>query len=203
MAGATWHSGGMERPAPVKFVDKVRPVSADESSDGRGGGVLAGLLSPLRLPERAMAALDSLAEAVRELAPMRAELTRVREQTEPLADLMPAVERILAQTRPVTDLLPVVERISEQAEPLAELLPALERLETAIGTQLESLVEVLGALESEESYLNKTVMELGRQLTELDKTIAALQGDVQSVTDHLPQRGPLAKARNALSGGGD
>ena len=42
------------------------------------------MLAPLRLPERVIDALDSLAEAAREVGPMRSELTRVREQTEPL-----------------------------------------------------------------------------------------------------------------------
>ncbi len=56
-------------------------MAPDEEPEGRGGGVLAGLLAPLRLPERAMEALESLAGAARELTPMRSVLTRVREQT--------------------------------------------------------------------------------------------------------------------------
>ncbi len=59
-------------------------MAADETAREGGGGVLAGLLAPLRLPERVIDALDSLAEAAREVGPMRSELTRVREQTEPL-----------------------------------------------------------------------------------------------------------------------
>jgi len=66
-------------------------VPADDTEREGGGGLLAGLLAPLRLPERVMDALDSLAEAAREVSPMRSELTRVREQTEPLAELMPAL----------------------------------------------------------------------------------------------------------------
>ena len=56
-----------------------------ETEGARCGDVLAGLLAPLRLPERVGEALESLAEAARELGAMRAELVRVREQTEPLA----------------------------------------------------------------------------------------------------------------------
>ena len=71
------------------------------------------MLAPLRLPERVIDALDSLAEAAREVGPMRSELTRVREQTEPLAELMPALERLIKQTEPVPEVLRAVEQIRE------------------------------------------------------------------------------------------
>jgi len=38
-------------------------VAADETARDRSGGVLARLLAPLRLPERVIDALDSLARA--------------------------------------------------------------------------------------------------------------------------------------------
>ena len=47
--------------------------------------MLAGLLAPLRLPERVIDALETMAEAGREVGPMRSELTRAREQTEPVS----------------------------------------------------------------------------------------------------------------------
>ena len=178
-------------------------MAEEETAKDGSGGVLAGLLAPLRLPERAIEALDSLAEAARELAPMRSELIRVREQTEPLADLLPTAESIREQT---DSLLPVAERISEQAEPLAELLPALEGLEGNLGARLDSVHEVVVALESEESYLNKAVKELSNQLQEMHKTISVLQDEVERITERLPDpnaSGPLAKARDALTGSGD
>ncbi len=167
--------------------------------------MLSGLLAPLRLPERALEALDALVEAVRELGPIHSELTRVREQTEPLADLMPTIERVREQTAPVAELLPVVERISEQAEPLAELLPALDRLEQNLGARLDAVHEVVVALESDESFLNKAVKELGGEVAAMHKTVSELEQEVQQVTERLPDRdaGPLAKAREALTGGGD
>ena len=51
-------------------------MSPEETPEGRGQEVLAGLLAPLRLPARAIEALDSLAEAAQNLRPMRSELTR-------------------------------------------------------------------------------------------------------------------------------
>jgi predicted nuclease with TOPRIM domain len=79
------------------------------------------LLAPLRLPERVIDALDSLAEAAREVSPMRSELTRVREQTEPLAELMPAVERLI--------------------ERLQELIVALEGDESHLSVTARKLVD--------------------------------------------------------------
>ena len=147
--------------------------------------MLAGLLAPLRLPERVIDALDSLVEATRELSPMRSELARVREQTEPLADLLPAVERLIDQT-----------------EPLSEVVPALESAKTELGEQLERLQELIVALEGEESHLNLNAVKLVDELVAMHKTVDELQDDVQSVTERLPDasRGPLQKAHDVLTG---
>ena len=147
---------------------------------------MAGLLAPLRLPERVIDTLNSLAEAARELSPMRIELTRVREQTEPLAELMPAIERLIKQT-----------------EPLAELMPALESLKKDLGEQLQQLRELIVALEGDESHLNVTAGKLVDELVAMHKTVAGLQDDVQSVTERLPDpsQGPLQKAHDVLTGG--
>lgn len=163
-------------------------MSPKEAPEEEGAGILAGLLAPLRLPERTLEALDAVVEAVGNLGPMRSELTRVREQTEPLGELMPALERLV-----------------EQTEPLAELLPALERLEARLGARLDSVHDVVVALESEDSHLNSTVADLAREVAAMHKTLTGLQDDVQSVTDRLPDpsRGPLEKARDALTGSGD
>jgi len=163
-------------------------MSPKETPDDAGAGILAGLLAPLRLPERTLEALDALVEAVGNLGPMRSELTRVREQTEPLAGLLPAMKRLHKQT-----------------EPLAELLPALERLEERLGTRLDSVHEVVVALESKDSHLNATVADLLREVAAMHKTLNGLQDDVQSVTERLPDasRGPLEKARDVLTGSGD
>jgi len=161
-------------------------MSPKETPDEGGSGMLAGLLAPLRLPERTLDALDAVVEAVANLGPMRSELTRVRKQTEPLGELIPTLERLLKQT-----------------EPLVELLPALEGLEETLATKLDSLHEVVGGLESEDSHLNATVGDLAREVAAMHKTLSGLQDDVQSVTDRLPDasRGPLEKARDVLTSG--
>jgi len=161
-------------------------VAADETARDRGGGLLDGLLAPLRLPERVIDALDSLAEAARELSPMRSELTRVREQTEPLPLLLPAIERLIKQT-----------------EPLSELLPALDSVKKELGEQLERLQVLIVALEGDESHLNVTAGKLVDELVAMHKTVDELQDDVQSVTERLPDasKGPFQKAHDVLTGG--
>ncbi len=180
-------------------------MSPKETSGDGGAGILAGLLAPLRLPERTLEALDALVTAVENLGPMRSELTRVREQTEPLGELIPTLERLLKQTEPLGEVIPTLERLLEQTEPLGELLPALERLEERLGTRLDSVHEVVVALEGKDSHLNATVADLLREVAAMHKTLNGLQDDVQSVTDRLPDpsRGPLEKARDALTGSGD
>lgn len=151
-------------------------MAGDETPHGGRRGMLAGLLAPLRLPERVIDALDSLVEATRALSPMHTELTRVREQTEPLAKLLPALERL-------------EERV--------------EHLEERIDTRLDSLHELVGALEGQDSYLNKTVGDLSEEVSAMHKTLSGLQDDVQGVTHRLPDpnRGPLQKAHDVLTSG--
>lgn len=173
-------------------------MATGDTSGGHGGSVLNGLLAPLRLPERVIDVLESLAEAAREVRPMRAELTRVREQTEPLAGLVPAAEQILGKTERV---LAVAERISGQAEPLEQLLPSLERLEEGLGGRLDAMSDVVTSLESVESDLHKRVVELIGELRQMHETIVGLKGDVETLTARMPDanRGPLDRARDALT----
>lgn len=94
-------------------------MSSDEASGGRSGSVLAGLLAPLRLPERVLEALD-------ELHLMRSELTRVREQTEPLAELMPAIERLVKQTEPLSELIPALDSLKKELVAMHKTLDGLQ-----------------------------------------------------------------------------
>ena len=150
--------------------------------------MLAGLLAPLRLPERVVEALESLADAAGNLDAIRAELILVRKQTEPLGELLPALHGI-----------------QQQVEPLGELLPALERLEGRLGTRLDAVHEVVVALEGDDSHLSQAVGELQGELAAMHVTLRGLQDDVQRVTERLPDpsRGPLEKAKDALTAGGD
>lgn len=136
--------------------------------------MLAGLLAPLRLPERVLEALD-------ELRPMRSELTRVREQTKPLGDL----------------------------------LPALEHLEEVLVARLDAVHEVIVALESEESYLNRTSVELGAKVATLEgtvgelasevgaihKTVKGVQDDIKRMSGLRGKRGIAERARDVIVGG--
>jgi len=62
---------------------------------------------------------------------------------------------------------------------------------------------VASALESRDSHLNTTVRELGRELADMHEAITGLQGDLQRITDRLPDpsRGPLERARDVLTSG--
>lgn len=147
-------------------------MASEETGSGRSSNVLGALLAPLRLPERVIDALQTLAEAAQEIAPIRHELTRVREQT----------------------------------EPLSQLLAALEGVESGLGERIDSLRHVVIALEGRESHLNKTTGELGTELRAMHETIAGLKADLTRITDRLPDpesRGPLAKARDVLTGSDD
>ena len=169
-------------------------MSFADNTRANGGSVLGGLLAPLRLPEYALKTLESLAGAAQHLGPIRDEIVRVRE----------LIESTREQVESVPDMLPVVKRISKQAEPLDEMLPALEHLENTMAGRLEGLHSVIVALESDESHLNTAVEGLCGRMDAMHKTITALQDDVQRVTDRLPDpdRGPLEKAKDVLTGTG-
>ena len=164
-------------------------MSHDKTPNSHGGGLLNGLLAPLRLPERVIDALESLAEAAAELGPMRSELTRVRERAERISDQ-------------ADEILGVSKHIREQAQPLGELLPALERLEQTLGGRVDGLREVVERLEGEEAHVNERVGELLQELATMHKTIHGLEDEVEKITERLPDptRGPLEKARDAITG---
>lgn len=179
-------------------------MPADETEGSRGGGVLKSLLSPLRLPERALEAIDSLASVAHDLL---SEVTRVREQTEPLTELVPIAGEIREQAQRIPEVLSTAQRISEQAQPLAEVLPALGGVERSLATRVDSLHELVAGLASKESELNKQIAEVHKELTSMHKTVSGLQEDLQRITDRLPDpgenRGPLEAARDLLTGSSD
>jgi len=201
-------------------------VSSNETPDDQGGGVLSGLLSPLRVPERLVGAAEAVAEAVQHLGPMRAELVRLRRQTTPLGDLLPALEGLKGelvtrldalrkQTKPLADVPPALEALRgelvtgldvlrKQTKPLGDVPPALEDLKSAIIQRLDAVQESIVALEGNESHLNQSVRDLGTQLAAMHTTLQGLQSDVQRVTERLPDPdapGPLDKARDFITGG--
>ncbi len=175
-------------------------MGSDTTSERSGGGsLLSGLMAPLRFPERA---LEALARAADDLTEIRSELISMREQNEPLAELVPLTKEIKERIEPMP---PTVERISGQAEPLEELLPALVRLEQAVVGRLEAAQETMKALERDEARLNDQVATLCREVGTLRATVSGLKGDVERITERLPDptHGPLDKVRDALVGRGD
>ena len=177
-------------------------MAQQETSNDARGGLLSGLTAPLRLPERALVALEALAGAADALTDIRSELGTLRQQNEPLAELVPLTKDIKARIEPMP---PTVERISGQAEPLEELLPALVRLEKAVVQRLEDAHETMKALERAEARLNEQVSNLCREIGTLQETVTGLKGDVERITERLPDptQGPLDKVRDALTGRGE
>ena len=194
-----------------------------------GRGALGVLLAPLRLPGQAIEILESLAAAVGEVGSIRSELSRVREQTEPLAataqhiahqtdDLLAVAEQLSTQAQPLVEVIPALERIEEKLttrlDAVHEVAAALAAedshlnkgvrdLGRSVETRFDGLHEVVAALEGNESHLNKGVDELGDKLVAMHETVVELKGDVERITDRLPDpsRGPLDKARDALTAG--
>ncbi len=129
-------------------------MPAEENRTGGDGGVLSALLAPLRLPERALEALDSLAAAARELG---SELTRVREQTEPLAELMPALNGLRHD-------------LTERLDTLNGVIVALEGDESHLNVTSRRLVkevhamhESLGGLQDDVSRVTDRLPEPGEK----------------------------------------
>lgn len=97
----------------------------------------ADLLAPLRLPGRALEALDELAASARELRSIRSELTRVREQTEPLADLGPRLGRLNE------DLGARLTALHELLAPVDERLVTIERTTAGLAGEVAAMHETL------------------------------------------------------------
>lgn len=144
-------------------------MASNEIPRDGSGGVLAGLLAPLRLPERVVEAIEAVAEKLEDVRPMREEVAAIREQS---ADL-------------------------------SALLPALDSIKTELGGKLDGLQAVIERLEGVESHLDERVGELCKEIHAMHGTMAGLKADVRRVTDRAPNpeaRGPLGKARDALTG---
>ena len=177
-------------------------VGNAESPDGGAGSLLSGLMAPLSVPERALDALEALAGAAGALNDIRSELGAMRQDNAPLAELVPLTKEIKTQIEPMPR---TVERISGQAEPLEELLPALVRLEQAVVERLEAAQETMEALERNEARLNDQVRSLTSDIGTLQETVAGLKGDVERVTERLPDptHGPLDKVREVFTARGE
>jgi predicted nuclease with TOPRIM domain len=131
-------------------------MSQEETPDDGGGGILAGLLAPLRLPERTLEALDTLVEAVENLGPMRSELTRVREQTAPLGELLPALEHL-------------EERLGTRLDSIHEVVAALENEESHLNATVADLAREIGAMHKTLSELQDDVQSVTNRLPDASR----------------------------------
>ena len=146
-------------------------ANADKAENPGRWDILAGLLSPLRLPERVVLAIEGIAEQLEDLGPMREE----------------------------------VEAIRNQSNDLSALLPALSTMKEDLGVRLDRLHECIIELEALEAGLDNRVAQLCEEITAMHRTVGALKGDVERITERLPDPnapGPLEKARGVLTGGG-
>ena len=106
----------------------------------------------------------------------------------------------------VTDIRDEVETIRNQSADLDELLPALTSMNRDLGARLENLHECIVELEGIEKGLDEQVGELCREIAAMHRTVGGLKGDVERITERLPgpnAPGPLERARDVLTGGGD
>jgi len=219
----------------LEALDELRPMRTELTRVRQQTASLGDLLPALqRLQDVLGARIDAVHDVVDELRTLPAELTRVREQT----DLLPGLQRLQdvlggridAVHGVVDDLRPMpaeLIRVREQTD----LKPALERLQDVLGDRLDALHDVVVALESDESHLNRTTMEMGEKVTVLSEalspvderlatiercvemlavevktiheTVAGIQGDIQRMSGLRGDRGVVERARDALTGSPD
>jgi chromosome segregation ATPase len=119
-------------------------VSSSETGDDRGGGVLSGLLAPLRLPERVVGAADAVTRALEHLGPIREEIVRVRRQTQPLSELLPALEDLKSELVVRLDgLHEVISRLEGSDSNLNQSVRELGKQVTAMHETLSGLQDDL------------------------------------------------------------
>lgn len=150
--------------------------------------MLAGLLAPLRLPERAVEALD-------QLRPMLSELTRVRQQTEPLGDLLPAVEHL-------------EKVLGARLDAVHEVIVALEsdeshlnRATNDLGAKVDALRGVLEPVDDRLANIERVTAALSREVASIHETIVGVKDDIQRTTGLRGDRGMMERARDVLTGG--
>lgn len=172
-------------------------MSSDRTSAGRGDGVLGSLLAPLRLPERLLGALDTLADSARELGPIRSELSRVGKQTEPLAELLPALRDI------ETGLGTRLDAVREVVQALESEESHLNRAVSDLSDRVRALNDTLAPVDSRLEALERVTERLSREVGAIHETVRGVQNDIQRMSGLRGERGPMERARDVLTGGKD
>lgn len=163
-------------------------MSTHETSSGRGGSALAGLLAPLRLPERVLEALD-------ELRPMRLELARVREQTDPLVDLLPSLQRLedvlSGRLDAVHDVVVALEREDSH----------LNRTTNELSAKVSVLSEELAPIDDRLASIERAIHAMATEVGAMHQTLRGVKDDIQRTTGLRGDRGIIERARDALTSG--
>lgn len=112
---------------------------------------MAGLLAPLRLPERVVQAIESASDALQHVPPMRDEVIRIREQSEPLKEILPALEAMK-------------EDLGGRLDSLHQVVQGLEGIETALDERVASLSQEIAALHKTVGDLQADVQRVTERL---------------------------------------
>lgn len=149
--------------------------------------MLAGLLAPLRLPERVV-------EALEELRPMRLELTRVRRQTEPLAELLPALEQ-LEQT-----LSARIAAVQDELAALASEESHLARNTSELNAKVGAISDVVAPVGDRLATMERMIHQLAADVGAINETVVGVKDDIQRITGLRGERGIMERARDVLTG---
>ena len=119
---------------------------------GRAGeGVLDGLLSALRLPERVVVAIETVAERLEDVRPMREEVEAIRAQSSDLTELLPS-------------LTSMREDLGGQLGRLHECIVELEAVEEGLDGRVGALCEEITAMHGTVAGLKDDVERLTERL---------------------------------------
>jgi chromosome segregation ATPase len=151
-----------------------------------------------RLPELIATAAEATSVLVQRLAALEPAITSrlidLDRGVRDIANALPALADDLIRVRSTVE--PQYERVTAIEANLAilpELASSLEQLRTTAAPQVERITPI-----------EESLTRLEAQINILQRTLSQLKGDVEDATEHLPDPdapGPLARARDALTGG--
>ena len=118
-------------------------ANADKAEHSGGWDILAGLLSPLRLPERVVVAIEGIAEQLEDLGPMREEVEAIRHKSNDLSALLPALSTIKE------DLSVRLDRLHECIIELEAIEAGLDKLVAGLCEEITAMHRTVGALKDD------------------------------------------------------
>jgi hypothetical protein len=150
-----------------------------------------------RLPQQLIDAIQATTEAARRLPGLQ----RV------------VVDRLGSLDRGVRDMLALVpaiaadlERVRATVEPQHERVAAIERglaILPDLAADLEGVRATVEPQHERVAGIEQAVARLDRSVSEMQRTLAVVKGDVEDATERLPDpdaRGPLARVRETVTG---